>query len=345
MDAQQRLQKTEAKFDREFHSGDTINASINLQTEFEKNPREALAIIQREQRRESTPGNQDKAKITVTANGDVFVYGADQDKLYAGTIPKDMMAPAAQAAPPVEQPVPPAPPLPPTADVVPQGGAVPPADRGFHIPFPIDIGVRDGSLHLGVDLVGLVKAGVTLGGQNRGYVGSDVLGSELSAGVDLNGRHIGPAADVTLLNGDLIDGHARVGIDPGPRGAFIGGRGDVTALDETVQAGTHGGLQLGRRNGPDAGAYGYVGPVGAEANGHAYLSGQGLRAGVHAETQAGPIAGAAVDSQVAVGTRNEAHIDGRTNLGPQGVETGIGLYDSLRPGAYVRGYSTDDPDY
>jgi hypothetical protein len=338
------LQRTELKFDRELHNGNSVNASINLQNEFEKNPREALAIIQREQRRESTPGNHDKSTIGVAANGDVFVYDQDHTGYYAGSIPQDMMAPPAAAPRSAEQPIPLAPPLPPTADTVPPPGAVPPPERGFHIPFPIDIGVHDGSLQLGVDLLGLVKGGVTLGEQNRGYVGSDVLGSEVSAGVDLNARHIGPAADVSLINGDLLDGHARVGIDPHPHGITVGARGDLNAFDGTVQTGTHAGVEFGRRVGPDAGGYAYVGPVGAEANGHAYLSNQGLRAGVHAEAQAGRVAGVAADTQVALGTRNEAHIDGRTNLGRNGVQAGIGLYDSMRPGAYVRGYSTDDTD-
>jgi hypothetical protein len=340
------LHKTEVKFDRELHNGKAVDASINLQNEFEKNPQEALAIIQREQRRESTPGNHDKSTISVAANGDVFVYDQDHAGLYAGSIPKDMMALQAQAPRSAEQPTPLAPPLPLTADNVPPPGAVaPPHHQGFHIPFPIDIGVHDGSLQLGVDLLGLVKGGVTLGEQNRGYVGSDVLRSEVSAGVDLNARHIGPAADANLFNGDLLDGHARVGVDPHPHGIIVGGRGDINAFNGTVQAGGHGGVELGRRVGPDAGGYAYVGPVGAEANGHAYLSKQGFRAGVHAEAKAGQVAGVAADSQVALGTRNEAHIDGRTNLGRNGTAAGIGLYDSMRPGAYVRGYSTDDSDY
>ena len=342
MDAQQH--RTEAKLDRELRSGNAVDASLNLQGEFEKNPKEALAIIQREQRRESTPGNKDKSTIGVAANGDVFVYDSDHSGYYAGSIPKEMMAPPAQAAVPAEQPTPLAPPLPPTADGTQPPGAVPP-QRGFHIPFPIDIGVKDGSLQVGVDILGLVKGGVTLGEQNRGYVGSDVLGSEVSAGVDLNGRHIGPAVDATLINGDLVDGHARVGIDPNTHGAFIGGRGDLSALDGTIQTGGHGGVQLGRRNGPDAGAYGYVGPVGAETNAHAYLTKDGLRAGTHVEAKVGHVVGSALDTEVALGTRNAAHIDGRTNLGRNGLTAGIGLYDSLMPGAYVRGYSTDDSDY
>jgi len=341
MDAQQKIER---KFDHELRDGKSVDASIGLQHEFEKDPREALAIIQREQKKESDPNNKDKSTISVAKNGDVFVYGSDHAGYYAGSIPKEFLAKQGPATQVAEQPTPLAPPPGSPGDSAAAGQAPAPGqgDSGFHIPSPIQIGVHDGSLQLGVNLFGLIKGGITLGEQNRGYVGSDVLKSEVSAGVDLSGRHIGPAVDANLLNGDLLDGHGRVGIDPMRHGAIIGARGDANALGGIIQAGGHAGAEVGPQFGPDAGGYGYLGAAGAEANGQAKLSSKGIRAGVTGQVGAEPYAGVATGAKVAIGTRNEAHVDARTHVGSEGINGGIGLYKQLRPGAYLTGYSAAD---
>jgi hypothetical protein len=148
--------------------------------------------------------------------------------------------------------------------------------------------------------------------------------------------------DANLLNGDLLDGHGRVGIDPMRHGAIIGARGDANALGSIIQAGGHAGAEVGPQFGPDAGGYGYLGAAGAEANGQAKLSSKGIRAGVTGQVGAEPYAGVATGAKVAIGTRNEAHVDARTHVGSEGINGGIGLYKQLRPGAYLTGYSAAD---
>lgn len=336
------LHRTEQKFDRELRDGKCVDASINLQQEFQKNPKEALAIIQREQQRESNPNNKDKATIGVGANGDVFVYDQNHTGYYAGSIPKEFLPQQAAAPQTSDQPTQLAPPAPPPAEQAPAPAPI--QHEGFHIPSPIDIGVHDGSLQIGVNILGLAKGGITLGEQNRGYVGSDLLKSEVSAGVDLNERHIGPAADINLIDHKLLDAHGRVGATPTRDGVILGGRADASAIDGLVQAGGHGGAELGRKIGPDAGGYAYVGPARAEANGHATISDQGLRAGVSGRARVEYVAGVATGAQVGLGTRNEAHVDANVSVADSGVRGGLGLYPQLRPDVYLRGYSADDPD-
>jgi hypothetical protein len=349
------LQRADHKFDLELHNGDVINASINLQNEFENNPKEALSIIQREMQRESAPGNNDKSTIGIASNGDVFIYDQDHTGYYAGTVPQEMReqppqtTSAAQASAPTDQTAG-APPAaasaaPSDQSFHPQDVPPPPSENAFHIPFPIQIGIHNDSLQLGVDIFGLADGGVTLGAQNRGYVGSDIAQTQVSAGVDINQDHIGPAADVNLLNGQLLNAHARVGLDPRPDGVTFGARVNADAIGQIVQVGGHAGAELGRRTGPAAGGYAYVGPVGADANGYANVSDQGFRAGAGGDVGAQPAIGLHAEARTALGAKNEAHVDADTNIGESGLRAGVGLYPQFQPGGYIQAYSgTDDSE-
>ena len=334
------LQRTEHRFDRELHNGNCVEASINLRREFDKNPEEALAIIRHEQDREldqsrkGNPNGKDKATIGIEAGGNVFVYDSAHVGYYAGTLANFYGNTSPTSA--AEQPIPLAPPPPAPLEQSPY-----PLQRhsdGLHIPMPIEIGVHNGSLQVGVNIFGLAKGGITLGEQNRGYVGSDILKSEVSAGLDFSARHIGPAADLNLIDHKLLDAHARVGITPTRDGVLLGGRGDATALGGLIGAGGHANAEVGRRVGPDAGGYAFVGPAGAEVNGNANLSDQGLRAGFTGKTGVDHLASVATRAKLGIGTRNEAHVDGYLDVAPHGIRSGVGLYPQLRPELFLRGF-------
>jgi hypothetical protein len=216
-----------------------------------------------------------------------------------------------------------------------------PHHRGFHIPCPIDIGVRDGSFHLGVNVLGLVKGGVSLGQRTRGYVGSDALDTEVSAGVDLNKEHVGPAADWRVLGDGLTTGRARVGITPGEERANIGAGIDASALGRNVAAGGHGGLEVGNRFGPHADAYAKVLAAEAKAGAAVNLSDEGLRADSGVDVGAQPYVGVHAQERFGLGKNNELHADAGANVGDNGVATGAGFYPQVHPDIYVNGHTAE----
>ncbi len=368
MDSHQ-FHNKELRLDKDLHNGKAIHAAVSLLNEFDTKPQEALALIRREMNKPQVAGKEDKLHIGIQANGEVFVWDKDErNGIYAGKIPANLRdCPSAKApveaspvvAAPTEVPVAkaeaPLPPvveskpaeLPPVVEAKPEQVASGPQTyeyqqphhRGFHIPMPIDIGVRDGSLHLGVNILGLVKGGVSLGEKNRGYVGSDALKTEVSAGVDLNKNHIGPAGDWNVLDGALTKGSARVGITPGQERINIGAGADASAFGESVGAGGHGGVELGQRLGPHADAYAHVGDAKAAVDGYANLSDQGLQAGATGDVGAQPYAGVHAGGKFGLGAKNEAHADVGTNIGDNGLSAGAGIYPQFHPDVYVQGYA------
>jgi hypothetical protein len=346
------LPKTEAKLDHELHNGDAVNASMTLRHEMQTNPQEALTLIKSELVRNAY--SNDKSHVTVAANGDVFVNDKDCG-LYAGTLSQQQMSQLSevQPPPPAVRPAAPPPLAPlPVREVKPLPQPVPlqsdaqgqpyeyqqPRQPGVHIPFPIDVGVEDGSLRLGVNILGLAKGGITLGEHNRGYVGSDLARTEVSAGVDLSPNHVGPAADWTVIGGVVTQGNARVGIDPTGSGIDLGAGVNATALAGTLGAGGHAGAELGRRVGPHANGYVYAGPAAVSADGYGNLD-RGLRTGADADVSIQPVVGVHGKVRAGLGARNEAHADVGANLGDNGISTGAGLYPQLRPDLYSRAYS------
>ena len=353
MDNGQQFQHSEARLDHDLHAGNQIHAAASLLHEFEHKPHEALALIKHEMKKNS---HCDKNSIGIEANGDVFIWNKEHNSgVYAGNIPasrRGEFLPPAQKAPveaPAPRPVveaPPAalPPPPPEQATAPGPQSYEyqePHHRGFHIPFPIDIGVHNGSLHVGVNVLGLVKGGVMLGEKNRGYVGSDALQTEVSAGVDLNKNHIGPAGDWRVLNGAITEGRARVGITPHHDGINIGAGADASAFGHNIGAGGAAGLEAGQKLGPHADGYAYVGKAEADASGSANLSDQGLQARANVNAGAEPYVGAHVGARAGLGAKNEAHADAGVNVGDNGVSAGAGVYPQFHPDVYVRGHAGD----
>lgn len=352
------LHKKEARLDHDLHVGNSIHASIALQDEFKNNPREALAMIQRQMLCPGRVTSQDKNHLEIAANGDVFVQDNNRTGYYAGHIPEALRAEFAkvlpapgrqtEAAPAAAYSAAPRPEQYSAQQSVARGPEGQPYEYqqprqpGFHIPFPIEIGVHGGSLQLGVNAFGLAKAGVTLGAQNRGYIGSDVARTEVSAGVDLNENHIGPAADWRVLDGGLTSGRARVGVTPRDSGIDLGAGVDATALAGTIGTGAHGGVEVGRRVGPHADGYGYVGPAGVSADGYGNLSDRGLQAGADADVSVQPVVGVHGKGRVGLGRRNEAHADLGANVGDNGVSGGAGIYPQFHPDIYARAHSGSD---
>lgn len=374
--AEHQVHNKEVKLDHDLRDGDKTHAAVSLLREFEQNPQEALALIKREMKRHDQRGDRDKLHLGIQNNGDVIVWDkGERSGYFAGSIPAelrdqvmpakpaaeapalpdvqtnaqlpadtqapipaaDAAQPAVPAAPEAQREIPP----PPEHKEGPQSYEYEQPHQKFHIPCPIDIGVRNGSFHLGVNIFGLVKGGVSLGERNRGYVGSDVLKSEVSAGVDLNKEHIGPAGDWHIAGDNVTAGSARVGITPMPDGIRIGAGVDASAIGRHVGAGGHGGLEMGNQFGPDAGAYAHVGPAEAAASGYAKLSDQGLQAGTTTDVGAQPLVGVHSQTRVGLGSKNEAHADVGANLGDNGASAGAGIYPQLHPDVYIRGYSQE----
>ena len=348
------LHKKEASLDRDLHSGNAIKAAITLQDELQKNPQEALQLVKSELCRAGYAN--DKNHVGIMQNGDLMIYNKDNSVgYYAGTLPDGLRQQAlnmnepgrAESAPPqlvphnqeaVAQP----------AQVATPGYQGQPYEYqqqrqpGYHVPFPIDIGVEDGSLHVGLNVLGLAKGGIMLGEHNRGYVGSDVAQTEISAGVDLNSSHIGPAADWRVLDGQLTEGKARVGITPGRSGINVGAGFETDALGHTIGTGGSAGAEIGQRVGPHVNGYVFAGPANVSADGFANLSDRGLRTGADADVSAQPAIGVHAKARAGLGQRNEAHVDAGANIGDNGVAAGAGLYPQLHPDLYARANSGDD---
>lgn len=332
------FQTKEHTLDKDLHKGKADHASALLLDEFQSNPDQALALVKSEMARQSQSPNKDKLHIAVENNGDVVIWDrGEKSGRYAGNIPENMRAqlmdnkaPAAvQAEARYQSP-----------------GPQPyeytqPRHKGFHIPFPIQIGVHDGSLRLGVNILGLAKGGVMLGAKTRAYAGSDALNTVASAGVDFNKDHIGPAAGWRVLGDNVTSGSARVGITPNKDGINIGGGADAHVFGKAIGAGGHGGLEIGQKFGPKADAFTHVGPAKVDASGYANLSDQGLQAGGDTDIGAQPYAGVHAQARAGLGAVNEARADVGTNVGDNGISTGAGLYPQVHPDVYVRAYSGD----
>lgn len=206
------------------------------------------------------------------------------------------------------------------------------------IRMPLSARVDNEKLCLEVALGPLAHGGFCLGGENRVYAGSDVLQSQVSAGVDLNERHIGPAADVTLAGGQLLDARGRVGITPGADRAALGARADVGGLGGALNVGGGVGVEAGsQRFGPYADGRAALGPIGAKAAGSAYLTEGGPRVNLGAGAGIETAIGAEGQARAALGTENGLNVNGRLIAGRNNLDAGVGFFEpNARPDAYVR---------
>jgi hypothetical protein len=336
------LHNAEVKIERQLHNGSDIKAASQLLDEFQKNPQLAMQLVKSESIRAQYA--DDKFHVGVAQNGDVFIYNKDESNgMYAGHMPGDGAVRQAQAPAPLpplkEVYVAPSPPAVPLQESVPLSlPAETAAGRpGPHIPFPIDIGVEDGTLHIGLNAFGLGKAGIELGEHTGGYAGSDVLRTEAHGDFDLSPSHIGPSARWTVLDGHLTAGEARVGIDPRCHGADIGGSVDAEAFDSNVTAGGGAALELGHHVGPKAGAYAAVGPFDAGANGYANLSDRGIQAGADGKVEAQHVLSVQDKTRAGLGAANEAYSDAGLTVGDDGrMSVGAGVYRDFSPNVYGR---------
>jgi len=225
-----------------------------------------------------------------------------------------------------------------TAEIAP-----PPVPEHFHVPFPITAHTEDGKrLRLGVNILGLVKAGVTLGDHTGGYAGSDILRTDVRAGVDFSKEHVGPVAAWSVVDGKVTQGSARVGITPGDNEARIGAGVDMQAIGGVFNTGHHAGLELGDKFGPYADTHTSVGPGGVAGAADVNLSDAGLRTHANAGVGIDRAIGVEGQARAGIGAENEAHGDVRAYLGDNAVSFGAGLYPQVRPDAYVREQTATD---
>jgi hypothetical protein len=215
--------------------------------------------------------------------------------------------------------------------------APPPVPKHFHVPFPITARVEEGKrLRLGVNILGLVKGGVTLGDHTGGYAGSDVLRTDVRAGVDFSKEHVGPAAEWRVVDGKVTEGRARVGVTPGDNEARIGAGVDVKAIGGVFNTGHHAGVEVGDKFGPYADTHTSVGPAGYATAADVNLSDAGLRTHANAGVGIDRAIGVEGQGRAGIGRENEAHGDVRAYLGHNAISVGAGLYPQVRPDAYVR---------
>lgn len=345
------FQAKEHTLDKDLHKGKADHAAALLLDEFQSDPSQALALVKSEMSRQSQGSNRDKLHINVENNGDVVIWDrGEKNGRYAGNVPEDMRAQFTQKQAKAEAPA-----AVRADERTPQMRAEAryqspgpqsyeysqPRRKGFHIPCPIEFGVKDGSVRLGLNIFGLAKGGVMLGAKTRAYAGSDALNTVASAGVDFNKNHIGPAAGWRVLGDSVTSGSAKVGITPNADGINIGGGADAHVFGKTVGAGGHGGLEIGNKFGPKADAYTHVGEAKVGANAYANLSEQGIQAGGDTDIGAQPYAGVHAQARAGLGAVNEARADVGTNIGDNGISAGAGLYPQVHPDVYVKAYSGD----
>lgn len=341
------LHNAEVKIERQLHNGSDIKAAGMLLDEFDKNPQLAMQLVKSESIRAQYAN--DKFHVGVTKSGDVMIFNADETNgIYAGHMPSEIAAqPAPQSLPPLKEvyvaPRPEPVPLQETAPPPPAETATyPPAygsrqDSGVHIPFPIDIGVESGELHIGVNILGLGKGGVEFGDHNGAYVGSDVLRTEFHGDLDLNSQHVGPSGTWKVLDGHVTAGRVQAGFTPNSDGVGLGGRVDAEAFDGAINAGGGGAMQVGRVFGPQADVYGQVGPLDAGANAHADLSNRGLQAGVDGNAEAQHVINVQAKGRAGLGAANQAYGDAGFTFFDQGrLSAGAGIYPQFSPDVYAR---------
>lgn len=335
-------QDKEHTLDKDLHKGKADHAATLLLDEFQSNPTQALALVKSEMSRQSQSPTHDKLHINIENNGDVVIWDrGEKNGRYAGNVPENMRAQFTQNQTQADAP---------SAVRANERYQSPgpqsyeysqPRHKGFHIPCPIEFGVKDGSVRLGLNIFGLAKGGVMLGAKTRAYAGSDALNTVASAGVDFNKNHIGPAAGWRVLGDSVTSGNAKVGITPNKDGINIGGGADAHVFGKAIGAGGHGGLEIGNKFGPKADAFTHVGPAKVDASGYANLSDQGLQAGGDTDIGAQPYAGVHAQARAGLGAVNEARADVGTNIGDNGVSAGAGLYPQVHPDVYVKAYSGD----